>query len=284
MPSETDAKHPGATRSAGCRHPRSAREDPRERGLFSIAAAAALPLVRRRTKPRRAGPFAQRIGSGPRAVREGHGLRWRYRSGGSGRCQAAPRQTARVLPGPIRSRRHFAAEGQLRARLRSERRRSHRHGSSGCSPGAAASAVRSRTSAAREWPSALWRVVAARSPAVLAWRALRRPADAPVQLLPLASYPGVEGAPALSPDGKLVAFAWSGDAETGPTDIYVKAVGSEALRRLTETPDSESSPAWSPDGHSIAFVRDGQGVFTMSQLGGAERQVSAVRHSRRLGW
>jgi Tol biopolymer transport system component len=44
---------------------------------------------------------------------------------------------------------------------------------------------------------------------------------------------------------------------------------------LTETPDWETSPAWSADGQSIAFVRDGQGVFTMSQLGGAERQVSA---------
>jgi Tol biopolymer transport system component len=110
--------------------------------------------------------------------------------------------------------------------------------------------------------------------AVMAWRALHRPADAPAQLLPLASYPGPEGPPALSPDGKLVAFAWPGQ-ESGPTDIYVKAVESEALRQLTETPDWESSPAWSPEGSNIAFVRDGQGVFTLSQLGGAERQVSA---------
>ena len=116
--------------------------------------------------------------------------------------------------------------------------------------------------------------IAAVSVAVLAWRALR-PVSAPAQLLPLASYPGVEGPPALSPDGNLVAFAWSGDAEAGPTDIYVKAVESEALRRLTSTPSTETSPAWSPDGHSIAFVRGGAGVFTMSQLGGAERQVAA---------
>jgi len=118
-------------------------------------------------------------------------------------------------------------------------------------------------------------VIAAVIAAALAWRALLRPASTPAQLFPLASYPGVEGPPALSPDGNLVAFAWSGHAEAGPTDIYVKAVASEALRRLTQTPDSETSPAWSPDGHSIAFVRDGHGVFTMSQLGGAERQVSA---------
>ena len=109
----------------------------------------------------------------------------------------------------------------------------------------------------------------------LTWRVILRPTSAPAQLLPLASYPGGEGPPALSPDGNLVAFAWSGRADAGATDIYVKAVESEALRRLTDTPSSETSPAWSPDGHSIAFVRDGYGVFTMSQLGGSERQVSA---------
>jgi len=117
-------------------------------------------------------------------------------------------------------------------------------------------------------------VIAAVIAAAVAWRALT-PMITPAQLHPLASYPGVEGPPALSPDGNLVAFSWSGDAETLTTDIYVKAVESEALRRLTETPDSETSPAWSPDGHSIAFVRNQHGVFTMSQLGGAERQISA---------
>ena len=117
-------------------------------------------------------------------------------------------------------------------------------------------------------------VIVAVITSALAWHALT-PVTAPAQLLPLASYPGVEGPPALSPDGNLVAFVWSGHADAGPTDIYVKAVESEALRRLTATPSSETSPAWSPDGHNIAFVRGGQGVFTMSQLGGAERQVSA---------
>ena len=53
-------------------------------------------------------------------------------------------------------------------------------------------------------------LVVAVATAVLAWRALFAPADAPAQLLPLASYPGPEGPPALSPDGKLVAFAWPG--------------------------------------------------------------------------
>jgi Tol biopolymer transport system component len=117
-------------------------------------------------------------------------------------------------------------------------------------------------------------IVAAALAAAFMWRTFRTTADAPVQLLPLASYPGSEGPPALSPDGNLVAFAWSGGPDAGPTDIYVKAVGSEALRQLTATPASEMSPAWSIDGHTIAFARERQGVFTMSQLGGAERRVS----------
>ena len=112
-----------------------------------------------------------------------------------------------------------------------------------------------------------------------------RPARRPhqIQLLPLSSYPGAEGPPALSPDGNFVAFAWAGHAEPGPGDIYVKAVRTEALRRLTDTPASEANPAWSPDGGSIAFVRDGRGVFAMSQLGGSRTPGVGVGHSRGMG-
>lgn len=124
------------------------------------------------------------------------------------------------------------------------------------------------------WIGAL-ALVAISVAATMAWNARRAAATDPVQVLPLASLPGVEGPPALSPDGELVAFAWSGGEDSGPSDIYVKAVGSEAIRRLTDTPSSEVHPAWSPDGHTIAFVRPGEGVFTMSQLGGDERRVSA---------
>lgn len=115
--------------------------------------------------------------------------------------------------------------------------------------------------------------------AVMVWRTRQDSTESAAHLIPLASYQGREGPPALSPDGDLVAFAWSGPNGGRATDIYVKAVGSEALRRLTETSESETGPAWSPDSHRIAFVRDGEGhhgVFTMSQLGGDERQVSAT--------
>src|SRR5262249_15988495 len=57
--------------------------------------------------------------------------------------------------------------------------------------------------------------------------------------------------------------------------IWVKAVDSEDLRRLTNTPEfRETNPVWSPDGREIAFVRAGHGVFIMPQSGGPERKVS----------
>ena len=93
---------------------------------------------------------------------------------------------------------------------------------------------------------------------------------------PLSVLPGAEGPPSLSPDGKFVAFAWSGSDDPAPTDIYIKAVESDALRKLTDTPFSESNPAWSPDGTQIAFCRapPDRGVYIVSQLGGMERKIS----------
>ena len=150
-------QRPRAKRPAGCRCSRSARQNPRQRGLLPVAAAAAFPLVHRRTQAGRGETFTQGIGPRPRAVREGNGLRWRCRSGGSGRCQAAARQIARVLRAAIRSRRHLAAEGQLRARLRTEFRRSHRHGWSSCPPRTARESSGSESQPRGDWPSALSR-------------------------------------------------------------------------------------------------------------------------------
>ena len=166
------------------------------------------------------------------------------RSRRSGGRQAPSRQTARVLRGPIRSRRHLAAEGQLRTRLRSEFRLTHPRGSSGCSLGAAADAAGSELQAREDRRQRSGgRRCGYRRRACLA---RTQPVSAPAQLLPLASYPGVEGPPALSPDGNLVAFAWSGHAEAGPTDIYVKAVESEALRRLTANSGLGDQPGLVP--------------------------------------
>jgi WD40-like Beta Propeller Repeat len=137
---------------------------------------------------------------------------------------------------------------------------------------------------ARRWPR--WWVAAAvaclAATGGAAWRLLPRESRALARLMPLTTFPGNEDQPALSPDGNFVAFIWNGGTEGSESDIYIKAVDGEALRRLTDTPESESSPAWSPDGREIAFVREGRGVFLISALGGPERKVSDK--DTRVGW
>ena len=112
MPSETAASGPGAKRPVGSRCPRPARENPRQRGLFPLRSSCGVSSRSSLNRPGRAGTHAQRIGPCPRAVRERNRLRWRPDPVVRVDAQAAPRQAARVLRGPIRSRHHLAAEGQ----------------------------------------------------------------------------------------------------------------------------------------------------------------------------
>ena len=100
------------------------------------------------------------------------------------------------------------------------------------------------------------------------------------QTVPFTSYEGSETEPSFSPDGQQIAFAWTG--ENGlDRDIYVKAIGSDKLRRLTSDPAEEFSPAWSPDGQQIAFLRRPPGtsqpfVMVVPAAGGQARQAGQI--------
>jgi Tol biopolymer transport system component len=77
---------------------------------------------------------------------------------------------------------------------------------------------------------------------------LRRPGAPPLRLV---SSPGTIRHPALSPDGRQVAFT---DDRAGSADIWVVGVNGTGLRRLTDHPAEDSWPTWSPDGTRIAFA------------------------------
>ena len=100
--------------------------------------------------------------------------------------------------------------------------------------------------------------------------------------VPFTALPGQATSPAFSPDGSRIAFAWNGDPVPGGKgfDLYVKAIGSETLLRLTRHPSQWISPAWSPDGTQIAFHRlngADTGIYVVPALGGPERKLRSTR-------
>ena len=93
--------------------------------------------------------------------------------------------------------------------------------------------------------------------------------------VPLTTYPGREFQSAFSADGKQIAFVWGGESE-GNADIYVRRIEGGNWVRITNQPGDDVNPVWSPDGGTIAFYRssaDGDGVFLVPSLGGAERKL-----------
>jgi eukaryotic-like serine/threonine-protein kinase len=99
---------------------------------------------------------------------------------------------------------------------------------------------------------------------------------APLKVTPLTSSPGVERSASFSPDGKQVAFIWTGEKNDN-FDVYVKIIGAGEPLRLTTNPGKDMSPAWSPDGRYIAFERgsgEDKGFYLIPALGGAERKLA----------
>ena len=94
---------------------------------------------------------------------------------------------------------------------------------------------------------------------------------------PLTSFPDEELDPALSPDGRLIAYTWKGGANKG-LNIYVQQVDAGTPVRLTSESTRDGSPKWSPDGRYIAFVRGSvdpnkNGIYLIPALGGPERHL-----------
>jgi Tol biopolymer transport system component/imidazolonepropionase-like amidohydrolase len=77
--------------------------------------------------------------------------------------------------------------------------------------------------------------------------------------------------PALSPDGRQIAFAALGDLWIMPVD--------GTPRRLTADPALETEPAWSPDGKSLAYSSDRSGTMNIwihDVQGGGDRQLTKL--------
>jgi len=108
--------------------------------------------------------------------------------------------------------------------------------------------------------------------AVFAWvhetGAPSQKAAAPV-LWRLTSDAGLTKDGAISPDGKLAAYA-SDRADPGNLDIWVQQTDGGEPVRLTSDPADDYDPSFSPDGSRVAFrsEREGGGIYEAPVIGG----------------
>ncbi|MEP7325057.1 MAG: hypothetical protein ABI836_03835 [Gemmatimonadota bacterium] len=83
-----------------------------------------------------------------------------------------------------------------------------------------------------------------------------------VKLLP-ATQPGSVGLPAVSPNGRQIAFVLNGD-------IWLMNADATGQVNLTNNPAYEGYPSWSPDGRRLAFSSDRDGnteIYVMNTDG-----------------
>lgn len=99
------------------------------------------------------------------------------------------------------------------------------------------------------------------------------------------------GSPAISPNGKLVAYTvreanW--DENAYETEIWIGDEASRSPRQLTNAKKSSSQPAWSPDGAWLAFVSDRDGkrqLYRIAVVGGeAERLTTTEEGVTSFAW
>jgi len=137
----------------------------------------------------------------------------------------------------------------------------------------------------RQWLWAAGAIAALLFAAVLVWRLREGAPSEDIRAVPLTSYSGNQIRPALSPDGRKVAFQWNGEKED-LFNIYVKQIG--ALGPAVQlTTAGGFAPAWSPDDRWIAFQRrekDGWANMLIPSVGGMERKLGKVTGGWGLAW
>jgi len=115
------------------------------------------------------------------------------------------------------------------------------------------------------------------------------PATSPSEYVQVTSFTDAAVAPALSPDGRMVAFVRGGESFLSRGQIWVKLLPSGDARRLTNSTDLKYGPLFTPDGANIVYTQVGQDgarpsfdTWTVPALGGEPRRF--LPNASGLSW
>ena len=101
----------------------------------------------------------------------------------------------------------------------------------------------------------------------------------------VASFDGINSAPAWSPDGRSLAFTTSRD---GNPEIYVMDLQTKVVQRITRHHGIDTEPAWSPNGQQLVFTSDRSGrpqIYRINRDGtGVERLTFEGRYNARASY
>ena len=86
-------------------------------------------------------------------------------------------------------------------------------------------------------------------------------------------FPGLNGAPAFSPDGKQLALVLS---KSGSPDIWIYDLQTRRLRQVTRHYGIDTEPSWTADGKSIVFTSDRGGKPQIYRISLADLRIERL--------
>ena len=82
----------------------------------------------------------------------------------------------------------------------------------------------------------------------------QRPVTSPAEYIQLTNFNDSAAAPAISPDGRMVAFFRGGNYFMPTSQIYVKLLPDGQATELTNDPSAKYNPVFTPDGSRVAYT------------------------------